>query len=187
MWNSPYSNHKTKKLHNLQETTTVNDVAKCPQICVVLEDRHDENQETMVDIEGMLFNKSISICIDLGASQNYVSFQVVEVVQLVKTKHKWAWLVQLEIGTKIKVTKFVKACSLDLNGYLNKAYKNIQPLKTYNVLIGMDWLEIHKIGLDYFNKKLRCTYGTEKLKIVVRFPSEISVQKLFTMKVKKCV
>lgn len=53
-------------------------------------------------------------------------------------------MVQLEIGTKRKVTKIVKDCKINMNGMITKVELNILPLGSYNILIGMDWLESHK-------------------------------------------
>ena len=79
---------KDQKMHNFQEETIMNDVAQSSQIYAILEEKQDEHQATMVEVEGMLFNKPISMLIDPRASQGYVSPQIVEVVRLAKTKHK---------------------------------------------------------------------------------------------------
>ena len=33
---------------------------------------------------------------------------------------------------------------------------NVLPLGSYDVLIGMDWLETHRVKLDYYNKTFEC-------------------------------
>ena len=62
----------------------------------------------MVEIEGKILNTSISILIDPGAFQSYVSPKIVDECKLGKVKHEKPWLVQLAIGTKWKVLKIVK-------------------------------------------------------------------------------
>jgi hypothetical protein len=73
----------------------------------------------MVEIEGMLNQKLVSILIDPGASLCYISPTVVENCKLEKVKHKKSWLVQLATGTKRKVVEMVKdLCSKHgWNGY----------------------------------------------------------------------
>ena len=44
-----------------------------PIINLAFKIRHDDHQSSMVEIEGMIKNKPISILIDSGASLNYVS------------------------------------------------------------------------------------------------------------------
>ena len=61
-------------MHIIQEETTVGDVAnEIPTINVALENQEDDHKTSMVEIEGMIHNKTISILIDLGSSLRYVS------------------------------------------------------------------------------------------------------------------
>ena len=62
----------------------------------------------MVEIEGNILNTSISILIDPGAFQSYVSPKIVDVCKLGKVKHDKPWMVQLSTRTKQKVLEIVK-------------------------------------------------------------------------------
>ena len=92
----------------------------------------------MVAIEGKILNTSVSILIDLGACRSYVAPNIVDLCKLGKVKHVKPWLVQLATNTKRKVSKFVKECELNLNGFLTKVNLNILPLGSYDIFIGMD-------------------------------------------------
>jgi hypothetical protein len=88
-------------VHNIQEAMTVNDMAQCThKINAALENRQVDHQSAMVEIEGMINKKYVSILIDPGASLSYVSPTIVEDCKLNKVKHKKSWLVQLATGTK---------------------------------------------------------------------------------------
>jgi hypothetical protein len=65
-------------------------------------------------------------------------------------------LVQLATRTKRKVIEVIEACQFEMNGMHTQATLNILPLGSYDMLIGMDWLEAHKVKLDCFNKTLEC-------------------------------
>ena len=97
-------------------------------------------------------NTSISILIDLGACQNYVSPKTVDVFKLGKVKHHKPWLVQLATGTKQKVSEIVKDCEVNLNCFPMKVNLNILPLGSYLILIDKDWLEQHRGILDCLHK-----------------------------------
>ena len=58
----------------------------------------------MVEVEGKISTRSVSNLIDPGSIQSYISPKIVESCMLPKNKHKKAWLVQLVIGTKRKIT-----------------------------------------------------------------------------------
>ena len=83
------------------------------------------------------------IFIDSQASHRYIVPNLVEIFQLKKCKNDRSWMVQLDIGTKIKINELVKSCPLGMNGLDSFAYLNIILLGLYDVLIGMDWLDAH--------------------------------------------
>ena len=60
----------------------------------------------------------------------------------------------MAIGTKRKVSEIMKECPIDLNGILTKVDLNVPPLGSYDTLIGMDWLENHRVKVDFYGKYL---------------------------------
>ena len=110
----------------------------------------------MVEIERNNLNTYISILIDPGAFQIYVSTKIVDMCKINKEKHEKPCMIQLATGTKRKVSELVKDCEIDMNGFPTKVDLNILPLGSYDVLIGMDWLEHHHFMLDYLNKLILC-------------------------------
>ena len=103
----------------------------------------------MVEIEGMLMDKPISILIDPSASLSYISPRIVELCKLQQNKFEKSWSVQLVTGTKQRVTKFCKKCDSNMNGFKAQADLNIIPLGYYVLLIGMYWLEKCRVILNY--------------------------------------
>jgi len=90
-------------VHNLQESTTVGDMGKyIHRINVSLEGRQVDHQYIVVEIEGMIKNKQVSILIDPWKSLSYITPSLVESCKLKKVKHPKSWLVQLAAGTKKK-------------------------------------------------------------------------------------
>jgi hypothetical protein len=58
------------------------------------------------------------------------------------------------MGTKRKVVDFIPDFELSLDGKNIKKNLNIFPLGSYDVIIGMDWLEKNKEVMDYYTKTL---------------------------------
>jgi hypothetical protein len=56
----------------------------------------------VVEVEGMI-NHAFTILIDSGASHSYIDPKFVDRFLLRISKHEKYWLVQLDIGAKIKV------------------------------------------------------------------------------------
>jgi hypothetical protein len=111
------------------------------RIYTTLENKQDEFQSHMIEVEGMINNRPFIILIDSGASHSYVDPRVVESFHLSRSKHEKSWLVQLATGTKRKVAELVKSYLVDMKGLSTKDELNILPLGSYNCLIGMDWLD----------------------------------------------
>ena len=127
-------------LHNLQEEPTIEEIAGTLWIYAALDGRQEDHQATMVEIEGKILNTSISILIDPSACRSCVSPKIVDVCKIGKIKHDKPWLVQLATGTKPKVSKIVKYCEVNLNGFPTKLSLKILTLGLYDILISMDWL-----------------------------------------------
>ena len=64
-----------------------------------------------------------------------------------------------------------------MNGWVTRADLNVPHLGSYDVLIGMDWLEAHKVKLDCYNKNFECMNEEGNLVVVKGIPKVISVWK----------
>jgi hypothetical protein len=115
--------------------------SRMPRIYAALDNKKDEFQSHMIEVEGMINNPPFTILIDSGASHSYVDPRVVGSFHLSRSKHEKSWLVQLATGTKRKVIELVKSCPVDMKGLSTKVVLNILPLGSYDCLIGMDWLD----------------------------------------------
>eukprot|EP00253_Pinus_taeda_P032966 PITA_32966 len=134
----------TEQLSQIHEASTVGEVGRSvPKINAALEDRQAEYQPTMVEFEGKISNLTISVLIDPGATLSYVNPKVVERCNLQSAKFKNPWLVQLATGAKRRVTAKINDCSFTIADQPITADLNILPLDSYDILIGMDWLEKH--------------------------------------------
>jgi hypothetical protein len=78
---------------------------------------------------------------------SYSSPHVFEACVLQKEKHKNSWMIQLATGTKRKVIEGIKEYQFDMNGIPTQTILNILPLGSYDLLIGMDWMDAHKSKL----------------------------------------
>ena len=88
----------------MPHASIVGDVARSmPRINVALDDHQAEYQPTMIECEGMIVDQLVSVLFDPGTNLRYISPKVVEKCQLQSSKFKKSWLVQLAIGTKIRV------------------------------------------------------------------------------------
>ena len=72
-------------------------------------------------------------------------------------------------------------CPLVMDGLLTCADLNVLPLGSYDVLIGMDWLEAHREKLDCYNKTFECLDEEGNLRVVKGIQKVISRRKSSAM------
>ena len=84
------------------------------RINVALEDRQADFQPTMIELEGTLLTKPVSILVDPRASLSYISPKLVELCKLKEQKFRNSWLVQLATGAKRKITAKIPNCVLEV-------------------------------------------------------------------------
>ena len=125
---------------------TVGDPARTMlKINASLENRQENYQTSMVEVEGKLNQIHISILIDIGASLSYISLELVEKCKLSVENFAKSWLVQLATSAKRKVISFVKNCTVKMDQFETSVKLNVLPLVSYDMLIGMDWLEQNRV------------------------------------------
>jgi hypothetical protein len=75
----------------------------------------------------------------------------------------------------------VKECPMDMNGLITKVYLNVIPLGSYDFLIGMDWLDIHHVILDCYNKTFNCLVEKGNLRIVWGIPRVVTIREVSSL------
>ena len=126
---------------------TVGDLVRTmPRINAALEKWQADYQTSMVEVEveGKINQIPISILIDLGSSLSYISPSLVEKCKLSVEKFVRYWLVQLATRAKRKLIRFVKNCVVTMDQFETSVKLNVLPIGSYDMLIGMDWLEQHR-------------------------------------------
>jgi hypothetical protein len=176
-----------RAIHNVQQIEIVEDMGKrVPRMYASLDNKQDEFQSHMIEIEGMINNHAFTILIDSRDSHIYIDPKVLERLCLPRSKHDKSWLVQLVIGAKRKVVELVKSCPVGMNGLSTKADLNIFPLGSYDFLIGMDWLDQHHAILDYHNKAFTCLDEEGNQREIQGIPRVVAIREISTMQLKKC-
>jgi hypothetical protein len=149
----PHKKDKVKVVKNIHEDTIVEDMGS---IYASLYDRKEEYQSNMIEVEGKIINHHVVILIDSGASHCYIDPKIVDRLCLEKSKIEKSSLVQLATGTKRRIHDMVIGCSIILNGVNTNSDINIIPLGSYDILIGIDWLDKHHVVLDCHNNTFTC-------------------------------
>ena len=79
----------------------------------------------------------------------------------------------------------VEKFPLVMNGLNTCVDLNFIPLGSYDVLIGMYWLETHRVKLVCYNKAFECLDEEGNSRILKGIPKVIYVQQVLAMQLKK--
>ena len=85
-------------------------------------------------------------------------------------------IVQLATGAKRKVISFVKDCTVNMDQFETSVKLNVLPLGSYDMLIGMEWLEQHWVVLNYFDKTFTCINNDEEIVNVRGIPRKTTIR-----------
>ena len=119
--------------------------------------------------------------IDAGSILSSIAPRVVDICAFKKVRYRKLWLVQLTTGTKRKVSEVVEKCPLFMNVLVTCVDLNVLALGSYDVLIGMDWLEAHRVKLDCYHKTFEWMDEEGNLVVVKGIPKVISVRQVSAM------
>ena len=72
-----------------------------------------------------------------------------------------------------------------MNGLETYVDMNVLPLGSYDILIGMDWLEAHRVNIHCYSKTFECLDEEGNLRVVKGIPKVISIRNISAMQLKK--
>jgi hypothetical protein len=140
----------------------------------------------MIEVEGKIINQLVAILIDSREIHCYIDPKIVDRLHLEKSNLGKSSLVQLATGTKRRIHDMVRSCSISLNGVNTSVDMNIIPLGSYDILIGMDWLDKHHDVLHCHRKTFTCLDGDGKHSTVKGVPRSISIRDISSLQLKRC-
>ena len=72
-----------------------------------------------------------------------------------------------------------------MNQFESQVKLNLLPLGSYDILIGMDWLEKHQVILNFFQNTFTCLNKEGERIIVIGIPRKISVREISALQMKR--
>jgi len=126
----------------------VGDLGKTHQIHAVVINSQEEHQSTMIKTSGTIADQNLSIFIDSGATESFISSAALKRIKVNEVKHDGFSFVEMDSGAKKKVRGKVVGCSLNLGVFFKRDNLYAMILGSYEVVINMDWLESHEAILN---------------------------------------
>ena len=81
----------------------------------------------------------------------------------------------------------MKDCTLFMNQFETSVKLNVLPLGSYDVLIGMYWLEQNRLVLNWFDKTFTYLNNKGEMMIGTRIPRKTSIRQISTLQLKLAI
>jgi hypothetical protein len=123
--------------------------------------------------------------IDPGATESFISSVVLKIIKVKEVEQDEFRYVELASGAKQKVGGKVKDCNINLGEFVASVNLFVTTLGSYDIVIGMDWLESHDVILNCKMKRLSLIDDLGQSRVIVgrnqgvslRFISSLQLQK----------
>jgi predicted aspartyl protease len=121
----------------------------------------------VLETSGTIVDQNFSILIDPGATERFISSATLKRIKVKEVEQDEFRYVEMASGAKQKVGGKVTDCSINLGDFVTKANLYVTILGSYDIVIGMDWLESHDAILNCKTKWLSLTDDLGQSRVIV--------------------
>jgi hypothetical protein len=158
------------------EPTTMGDLGKAHQIHAAMNNHQEEHQSTVLETTGTITNQTLSILIDPGATESFISGVALKRIKVKAFEQDEFSFVEMASGAKQKVGGKVTGYILNLGEFVTRANMYITILGSYDVVIDMDWLESHEAILNCKTKWLSLVDDEGQICVIVGWNQGVSLR-----------
>ena len=108
----------------------------------------------MLEMTSIVADQNLSILIHPSATKSFISGAVLKGIKVKAVEQDEFSFVEMASGAKQKVGGKVTGCALNLGEFVTRVNLYVTILGSYDVVIGMDWLETHEAILNCKTKRL---------------------------------
>jgi hypothetical protein len=114
--------------------------------------------------------------IDLGATESFIFGAALKRTKVKAVEEDEFSFVEMALGAKQKVGEKVTGCVLNLGKFITRANLYVTILGSYDVVIGMDWLESHEAILNCKTKRLSLVDDEGQRSVIVGWNQGVSLR-----------
>jgi hypothetical protein len=135
----------------------------------------------------MINNIPLSVLIDPGATDSFISPSTILRCGLTAHEQSNFRMVEMASGSQQSVGSMVRDCSVNIGGCDTKMNLYSTTLGTYDLIVGMDWLESHQAILDCYNKTVLIKNDQGETKVIKGIRRDVTLRLISAKKVNKCM
>jgi hypothetical protein len=141
----------------------------------------------VVDSSGTLNHVNVKILFDSGDTDSFISPCTLEKCGLVAYENDEFKQVKMALGEKQAVGPTIDNFLVEMGVCASRLKVYVTALGTYDLIIGMDWLESHRAMVDFFAKRELCFDDEGRSVKIHGVQSKVSLHFISTIKVKRCM
>jgi hypothetical protein len=149
---------------------------KAHQIHAAVNDGQVEHQSTVLETTGMIVDQTLSILIDPGATESFISGAVLKRIKVMEIEQDEFSFIEMASVAKQKVGGKATDCILNLGEFVTRANLYVTTLGSYDVMIGMDWLELHEAILICKTKWLSLVDDEGQRHVIIGWNQGVSLR-----------
>ena len=161
------------------------DLGKAHRIHAIINDHQVEYQSIVLETSGKINGMDFSLLIDPGATESFISHTVLSRSKVMARKIEDFDVVEMASDITQEVGLLVNECEVDLGVCVTKVSLYTTSLGSYDIIIGMYWLESHEAVLDCKEKRLIFIDDLGYKKILVGAKRGISLRFILALQLKK--
>jgi hypothetical protein len=165
--------------------TTVGDMGKAHRIHAAVNNRQAKHQSTVLEMTCTVADQTLSILIDPGATESFISGAALKRIKVKAVEQDEFSFVEMASGAKQKVGGKVMGCALNVGEFFMRVNLYVTILGYYDVVIGMDWLEMHEAILNCKMKRLSLVDDEGQRWVIVGWNQGVSLRFVSSLQLRK--
>eukprot|EP00253_Pinus_taeda_P024492 PITA_24492 len=145
------------------------------------------HQSMVVESSGTINGIKFKILFDTGATDSFISSYALNKCGLAARRQNDFHQVEMASGELQSVDLSVDQCGIDLGVCLTKLKVYVTSLGTYDLIIGMDWLEAHRAWVDCYGKRILGINDEGEAIQIQGIKREVSLRYISVMQMKRCL
>jgi hypothetical protein len=165
--------------------TTMGDMGKAHRIHAAVNNHQVEHQSTVLETKGTVTDQTLSILIDPVATESFIFGAALKRIKVKAVGQEEFSFIEMALGAKQKVGGKVMGCALNLGEFVTRANLYVTILGSYDVVIGMDWLELHEAIFNYKTKWLSLIDDKGQRRVIVGWNQGVSLRFVSSLQLQK--
>jgi hypothetical protein len=137
------------------------------RIHIAMNNCQAEHQSTVLETSGTIPDQTFSILIDPGATESSISSVALKIIKVKAVEQDEVSYVEMDSSAKQKVGGRVTGYHIKLGDFVTKFDLYVTILRSYDIMIGMDWFELRDAILNCKTKWLSLTDDEGQRRVIV--------------------